>query len=166
MTGKTFAEKALARAARVSDARAGDILDISPDMMLSHDNSAAIRRIFEEIGAPRIVYSSGWRSRSIKPSRADDQTCAEPRQIHDGAQARALLQERGITTRSSAKSFVLPGERSARQPPRIWLARRVRGRDRADRDGGCGRRANCGRVPEAMRITRRGNCPPGSRPKT
>ncbi|MEW6578180.1 MAG: 3-isopropylmalate dehydratase large subunit [Chloroflexota bacterium] len=56
MTGRTFAEKALARAAGLSDARAGDILDIRPDILLSHDNSAAIRRIFEDIGAKRIVY--------------------------------------------------------------------------------------------------------------
>ncbi|MBI5957093.1 MAG: 3-isopropylmalate dehydratase large subunit, partial [Chloroflexi bacterium] len=56
MTGRTFAEKALARAAGLSDARAGDILDITPDILLSHDNSAAIRRIFEDIGAKRIVY--------------------------------------------------------------------------------------------------------------
>ncbi len=56
MTGYTFAEKALARAAGVSGARAGDILDVTPDVVFSHDNSAAIRRIFEKIGAPRIRY--------------------------------------------------------------------------------------------------------------
>lgn len=56
MTGYTFAEKALARAAGVSSARAGDILDVKPDVIFSHDNSAAIRRIFEKIGAARIVH--------------------------------------------------------------------------------------------------------------
>lgn len=55
MTGYTFAEKALARAAGVSAARAGDVLDVRPDLVFSHDNSAAIRRIFEQIGATRIV---------------------------------------------------------------------------------------------------------------
>ncbi|MFN8530527.1 MAG: aconitase/3-isopropylmalate dehydratase large subunit family protein [Anaerolineae bacterium] len=50
----TFAEKALARAAGVSSARAGDVLDIQPDVIFSHDNSAAIRRIFEQIGAHAI----------------------------------------------------------------------------------------------------------------
>ncbi|NDJ76455.1 MAG: 3-isopropylmalate dehydratase large subunit, partial [Chloroflexi bacterium] len=53
-SGRTFAEKALARAAAVSDARAGDILDVVPDLVFSHDNSAAIRHIFETIGASRI----------------------------------------------------------------------------------------------------------------
>jgi 3-isopropylmalate/(R)-2-methylmalate dehydratase large subunit len=55
MSGYTFAEKALARAAGVSSALAGDVLDIKPDLIFSHDNSAAIRRIFEKIGADRIV---------------------------------------------------------------------------------------------------------------
>jgi 3-isopropylmalate/(R)-2-methylmalate dehydratase large subunit len=55
MNGYTFAEKALARAAGVSAARAGDILDVKPDLIFSHDNSAAIRRIFEKIGAERIA---------------------------------------------------------------------------------------------------------------
>ena len=56
MTGQTFVEKALARAARVESVQAGDILDVTPDLIFSHDNSAAIRRIFEEIGAPRIAH--------------------------------------------------------------------------------------------------------------
>jgi 3-isopropylmalate dehydratase large subunit len=54
MTGFTFVEKALARAAGVSEARAGDVLDVRPDVIFSHDNSAAIRQLFMEIGAERI----------------------------------------------------------------------------------------------------------------
>lgn len=54
--GKTFVEKALARAAGVAETHAGDVLDIQPDVIFSHDNSAAIRRIFQEIGAPKIAY--------------------------------------------------------------------------------------------------------------
>ncbi len=56
MTGYTFAEKALARAAGVSSARAGDILDVKPDIYLSHDNTAPIRKIFEKIGAPKVMH--------------------------------------------------------------------------------------------------------------
>jgi 3-isopropylmalate/(R)-2-methylmalate dehydratase large subunit len=55
MTGLTFAEKALARAAGVEAVRAGDVVDVTPDFIFSHDNTAAIRRIFlEEIGADCI----------------------------------------------------------------------------------------------------------------
>ncbi len=56
MTGFTFAEKALARASGSAHVRAGDIVDVTPDVMFSHDNTAAIRRIFAEIGAERIRY--------------------------------------------------------------------------------------------------------------
>jgi len=56
MTGYTFAEKALARASGVSSARAGDILDVKPDIYLSHDNTAPIRKIFEKIGAPKVKH--------------------------------------------------------------------------------------------------------------
>lgn len=54
--GLTFAEKVLARAAGVSVARAGDVLDVKADVIFSHDNTAAIRRIFEQIGAPGILH--------------------------------------------------------------------------------------------------------------
>jgi 3-isopropylmalate/(R)-2-methylmalate dehydratase large subunit len=56
MSGYTFAEKALARAAGVDSARAGDILDATPDVIFSHDNTAAIRKIFEKTGAAKIRF--------------------------------------------------------------------------------------------------------------
>ncbi|MEZ4670936.1 MAG: aconitase/3-isopropylmalate dehydratase large subunit family protein [Anaerolineae bacterium] len=56
MTGYTFAEKVLARSAGISGARAGDILDVKPDVYLSHDNTAPIRKIFEKIGAPKVKH--------------------------------------------------------------------------------------------------------------
>ena len=56
MTGYSFAEKVLARASGVNGIRAGDIVDVTPDMIFSHDNTAAIHRIFNEIGAPHILH--------------------------------------------------------------------------------------------------------------
>ncbi len=56
MTGYTFAEKVLARAGGVNKAHAGDILDVKPDVIFSHDNTAAIRKIFERIGIDRVKY--------------------------------------------------------------------------------------------------------------
>ncbi|HVM70791.1 MAG TPA: aconitase/3-isopropylmalate dehydratase large subunit family protein [Anaerolineales bacterium] len=56
MAALTFAEKALARAAGVAEAHAGDILIARPDRILSHDNTAAIAHIFyDELGAKRVV---------------------------------------------------------------------------------------------------------------
>jgi homoaconitase/3-isopropylmalate dehydratase large subunit len=54
--GYTFVEKALARNAGLSAARAGQVIDIYPDLVLSHDNTAAIVRIFHEIGVKQVKY--------------------------------------------------------------------------------------------------------------
>ncbi len=52
----TFAEKALARAARVSAVKAGEIVDAQPDVILSHDNTAAIYRLFRQLGVERVKH--------------------------------------------------------------------------------------------------------------
>jgi homoaconitase/3-isopropylmalate dehydratase large subunit len=54
--GYTFAEKVLARAAGLPEARAGQVIDVYPDVVLSHDNSAAIIRLFREIGVERVKH--------------------------------------------------------------------------------------------------------------
>lgn len=52
----TFAEQALARASGHSRVTAGQIVDATPDLALSHDNSAAIARIFRALGVERVRY--------------------------------------------------------------------------------------------------------------
>lgn len=52
--GYTFAEKALARGAGRAAARVGQVFDVEPDVILSHDNSAAIERIFRRIDVERV----------------------------------------------------------------------------------------------------------------
>ncbi|MCS6773441.1 MAG: 3-isopropylmalate dehydratase large subunit [Thermoflexales bacterium] len=54
--GKTFAEKALARAAGRTEVCAGEIVDAQPDVVLSHDNTAAIYRLFKQIGVSRVKH--------------------------------------------------------------------------------------------------------------
>ena len=54
--GYTFAEKALAHNAGLSAVRAGQVIDVFPDLLLSHDNTAAIMRIFEAIGLKRVKH--------------------------------------------------------------------------------------------------------------
>jgi len=54
--GKTFAEKALARASGQAEVTAGQIVDASPDVMLSHDNTAAIFRLFKQLGVEKVKY--------------------------------------------------------------------------------------------------------------
>src|SRR5581483_8952734 len=52
----TFAEKALARASGQSSVVAGQIVDASPDVILSHDNTAAIWKIFRALGVARVKH--------------------------------------------------------------------------------------------------------------
>ncbi|MGQ0600203.1 MAG: 3-isopropylmalate dehydratase large subunit [Anaerolineales bacterium] len=52
---KTFAEKALARAAGLTETVAGQVVDARPDIVLSHDNTAAIYKIFKSIGVETVA---------------------------------------------------------------------------------------------------------------
>ncbi len=53
--GQTFAQKALARAAGLAQAIPGQVVDARPDVILSHDNTAAIAQIFRSIGLEKVV---------------------------------------------------------------------------------------------------------------
>ena len=52
---QTFAQKALARAAGVGSVEIGQVVDTRPDVVLSHDNTAAIRKIWMELGQERVA---------------------------------------------------------------------------------------------------------------
>jgi len=53
--GKTFAEKILAQKAGLAEVSPGQIVEISPDTALSHDNAAPIYGIFKKIGVPKFA---------------------------------------------------------------------------------------------------------------
>ncbi|HDM90954.1 MAG TPA: 3-isopropylmalate dehydratase large subunit [candidate division WOR-3 bacterium] len=53
--GKTFSEKILSLKSGV-DARAGQIVTVSPDYVMSHDNSAAILKTFKKLGVEKVKY--------------------------------------------------------------------------------------------------------------
>lgn len=53
--GHTFAQKALARAAGLASVEIGQIVDARPDLILSHDNTAAIARLFAGLGIGRVA---------------------------------------------------------------------------------------------------------------
>ncbi|MFQ5943094.1 MAG: 3-isopropylmalate dehydratase large subunit [Anaerolineales bacterium] len=52
--GQTFAEKLLANKAGVAATSPGEIVEITPDIALSHDNTAPILGIFEEMGGTKV----------------------------------------------------------------------------------------------------------------
>jgi 3-isopropylmalate/(R)-2-methylmalate dehydratase large subunit len=54
MSGRTFAQKAIARAAGLPDAAVGQIVDVRPDLVLSHDNTAAIAAMFYRLGLKKV----------------------------------------------------------------------------------------------------------------
>lgn len=53
--GKTFAEKILAIKSGKKDLIPGETVTISPDIVLSHDNTAAIIERFKQMGAKKVL---------------------------------------------------------------------------------------------------------------
>ena len=171
MTGYTFAEKALALAAGVSSARAGDVLDVRPDLIFSHDNSAAIRRIFEKTGAQRIV----------RPERVAitlDHAVPAPTTQHaqNHAEIREWVQQQGIghffeVGRGichqvlSEEALILPGETifgaDSHSTHYGWLGAFGMGVGRTELAALWATGELWLRVPEAMRITLNGRLKPG-----
>jgi 3-isopropylmalate/(R)-2-methylmalate dehydratase large subunit len=90
--GYTFAEKVLARAAGLAEARAGQVLDVYPDVVLSHDNSAAIVRLFREIGVERVKHPERL---AIALDHAVPAPTTQHAQNH--AEIRRFVAEQGIT---------------------------------------------------------------------
>lgn len=52
--GKTFSEKILAKYAGLDEVEPGQIVEVSPDVAMSHDNTAAISKTFEKIGVDKL----------------------------------------------------------------------------------------------------------------
>ncbi|MBI5828909.1 MAG: DUF362 domain-containing protein, partial [Chloroflexi bacterium] len=89
--GYTFAEKALARAAGLPSAAAGQVVDARPDVALSHDNTAAIARIFRAIGLERVAIPDKI---CVTLDHAVPAPTARHAQNH--AEVRAFVREQGI----------------------------------------------------------------------
>ena len=50
----TISEKILARASGNKKVEAGEIVDASVDLAMSHDNAALVSKVFKEIGVDRV----------------------------------------------------------------------------------------------------------------
>jgi len=91
-SARTFAEKALARAAGKGDARAGEILEASPQRILTHDNTAAVAQIFSrELEAQRVHDPS--RLVIVLDHASPPPT---PRHAQNHAEARAFAKVQGV----------------------------------------------------------------------
>ncbi|MEA3485797.1 MAG: 3-isopropylmalate dehydratase large subunit, partial [Candidatus Aerophobetes bacterium] len=54
--GKTFAEKILEIKSGKGSVSPGEIVTVSPDAVMSHDNTAAISKKFKQIGVDKVMY--------------------------------------------------------------------------------------------------------------
>ncbi len=90
--GKTFAEKALARASGQRDVTAGQIVDARPDRILSHDNTAAIYRLFKQLGVTRVKHPERL---AVTLDHAVPAPTTQHAQNH--AEARQFVEEQGVT---------------------------------------------------------------------
>ncbi len=88
---ETFAEKALARAAGLAHTAVGQIVDARPDIVLSHDNTAAIARLFASLGLARVAQPERI---AVTLDHAVPPPTAEHAQNH--ADARRFVAEQGI----------------------------------------------------------------------
>jgi 3-isopropylmalate/(R)-2-methylmalate dehydratase large subunit len=88
---QTFAQKALARAAGLPFVEVGQTVDARPDVVLSHDNTAAIRRIWLEFGQERVVIPDRL---AITLDHAVPAPTTKHAQNH--AEIRAFVAEQGI----------------------------------------------------------------------
>jgi 3-isopropylmalate/(R)-2-methylmalate dehydratase large subunit len=171
MSEYTFAEKALARSADVASARAGDILDVTPDVIFSHDNSAAIRKIFEKTGAPRIAHPERvviTLDHAVPaPTTQHAQNHAEIREwVKQQGIAHFFEVGRGICHQViSEEALVLPGETimgaDSHSTHFGWLGAFGMGVGRTEMASLWATGVLWVRVPEAMRIMLTGRLQPG-----
>lgn len=89
--GYTFAEKALARAAGLSHTVAGQVIDAKPDVALSHDNTAAIARIFRAIGLDQVAIPD-----RLCVTLDHAVPAPTPKHAQNHAEVRAFVKEQGI----------------------------------------------------------------------
>ncbi len=89
--GHTFAEKALARAAGLPHTVAGQVIDAQPDVALSHDNTAAIARIFRAIGLDRVAIPD-----RLCVTLDHAVPAPTPKHAQNHVEVRAFVQEQGI----------------------------------------------------------------------
>jgi 3-isopropylmalate/(R)-2-methylmalate dehydratase large subunit len=89
--GYTFAEKALARAAGLPYTVAGQVVDARPDVALSHDNTAAIARIFRAIGLDKVAMPD-----RLCVTLDHAVPAPTPKHAQNHVEVRAFVKEQGI----------------------------------------------------------------------
>lgn len=170
-SGQTFAQKALARAAGLATVEVGQVVDARPDVVLSHDNTAAIREIWLEFGQPRVVIPERM---AITLDHAVPAPTTKHAQNH--AEIRAFVAEQGIRHFFEAgrgvchqvfseEALVLPGQLILGSDSHTthfgWLGAFGAGIGRSEVAVLWATGELWLRVPESMQISLEGELPPG-----
>jgi 3-isopropylmalate/(R)-2-methylmalate dehydratase large subunit len=171
MSGRTFAQKAIARAAGLPDAAVGQIVDVRPDLVLSHDNTAAIAAMFYRLGLKKVRDPDRLAitlDHAVPPPT--------PRHAQNHAEIRRFVAEQGIRNFFEAgrgichqvlseEALVLPGRMILGADSHTthfgWMGAFGAGVGRSEVLVLWATGEIWLRVPESIRITLTGRLPPG-----
>ena len=168
---QTFAQKALARAAGLDRVEVGQVVDARPHVVLSHDNTAAIRQIWLEFGQPRVLIPDRM---AITLDHAVPAPTTKHAQNH--AEIRAFVAEQGIRNFwevgrgichqvLSEEAIVLPGQTILGSDSHTthfgWLGAFGAGIGRSEVATLWATGELWLRVPETIHIILEGDLPPG-----
>ena len=168
---QTFAQKALARAAGCETVEVGEVVDVRPDVVLSHDNTAAIREIWQQFGLEQVVIPE-------KLAITLDHAVPAPttRHAQNHAEIREFVQEQGIRhffevgrgichQVLSEEALVLPGQTilgaDSHTPHFGWLGAFGAGIGRSEVAALWATGELWLRVPESIKIVLEGELPKG-----
>jgi 3-isopropylmalate/(R)-2-methylmalate dehydratase large subunit len=168
---QTFAQKALARAAGFDSVAVSQVVDARPDVVLSHDNTAAIRRIWQQFGQARVLIPDRL---AITLDHAVPAPTTKHAQNH--AEIRQFVAEQGISNFFevgrgichqvlSEEAVVLPGQLILGADSHTthcgWMGAFGAGIGRSEVAALWATGELWLRVPESMLITLEGALPPG-----
>ena len=168
---QTFVQKALARAAGLEEVGVGVVVDVRPDIVLSHDNTAAIREIWQQFGQDRVMIPE-------KLAITLDHAVPAPttRHAQNHAEIRVFVQEQGIRhffevgrgichQVLSEEGLALPGQvilgADSHTPHFGWLGAFGAGIGRSEVAALWATGELWLRVPESIRIVLEGDLPAG-----
>ncbi len=167
----TFAQKAIARAAGRGHVAVGEIVEVTPDRLLSHDNTAAILRIFRDMGAVRVHDPERL---VITLDHASPAPTVRHAQNH--ADVRAFVHEQGIRhffdvgegichQLVAEHALVLPGQMilgaDSHTPHQGWMGAFAAGVGRSEMAALWALGRIWLRVPESLRVVLHGRLPDG-----
>lgn len=169
--GMTLTEKILARASGRAAIQANDVVVIEPDVVLSHDNTAAIASIFEQLPYSRVKYPQRLAitlDHAVPPPT--------PKHAQNHAKIRAFVRQQGIASFFEIgrgichqvlceEGIVGPGMTllgaDSHSPHYGWLGAFSAGIGRSEVAALWATGQLWLRVPETMRITLKGQLNPG-----